>query len=127
MISETHREIRAQFRSLPRTEREKLLCALIRMNYGTTWTGDRDFLKAFFPPSEHKNFYTGGVVHLMELLTPYSDEPTNPGYKMESSLIRESAANQEITLIHEIPTTTAFDLTTDLPVDYYQTNEVKSD
>lgn len=107
----------ARFRGVSRPQREKILCAMIRINYGTPWNGDIDHLREFFPPLFHDKLVFGGLTELIEALSPFSDEPTDAGLPTPSlsSLKREMEKNEatdnlEITLSLD-------EVTTDLPVE----------
>lgn len=67
----------AQFRQVPRPQRDRLLCAMIRVNYGTAWEGDLEVLKDFFLPKYHKKLIFGGLSEWIEALNPFADEPTD--------------------------------------------------
>jgi hypothetical protein len=74
--------LQARFVQLPRGEREKVLCAMIRVNYATTWPGDFELLRGFLPPVEHGKIAEGQLETLISLLTLYAEEPTQPGAKV---------------------------------------------
>jgi hypothetical protein len=74
-------ELQRDFTRLSRAERNRILCAMMRINYGTAWAGDRDLLNSFFPTAVHSFFILGGLSDWIAGLTPLSDEPTNPGIK----------------------------------------------
>lgn len=73
-----------QFIKMTRKQREDILCAMIRINYGTPWQGDLEVLASFFPKKEHVLFQPKQLQTLIDALTPYSDEPTHSSYKMPS-------------------------------------------
>lgn len=100
-----------RFRSVSRPDREKLLCAMIRVNYGTPWTGDAERLKDFFPSWYHANLSFGGLTNLIEMLSPFSDEPTQAGIRMEDASFQAS----EPTLIRENLTDSLGEVTSDVP------------
>lgn len=77
--------LQARFIQLPRSERERVLCAMIRVNYATTWPGDADLLRSFLPFNEHDKVAEGRLDSLISLLTLYAEEPTEPGYKFRST------------------------------------------
>lgn len=68
-----------KFRQVSRPHRELILCAMIRINYGTPWSGDEEVLKNFFPMWYHKNLSLGGLTHLIEALSPFTEEVTESG------------------------------------------------
>lgn len=52
---------------------------MIRINYGTPWDGDLGCLKEFFPDWYHNKLILGGLTEVIEALSPFADEPTDPG------------------------------------------------
>lgn len=76
----------ARFKSLNRNYRDNLLCALIRVNYGTPWSGDLKILHQFFPTWFHQHLSLNGLNDLIEALSTFADEPTDSGIKQDSFL-----------------------------------------
>jgi hypothetical protein len=77
----------SRFTGTSRPEREKILCAMIRVNYGTSWDGDLDRLRNFFPAWYHKKLLFGGLTDLIESLSPFSDEPTDSGIVVDETTL----------------------------------------
>lgn len=77
------RQLYVHFRSISRPLREQLLCAMIRVNYGTPWTDDMMILKNFFPNQYYNRFNQGGLTPIIESLSPFSDDPTQSGADIE--------------------------------------------
>ncbi|MBX7148325.1 hypothetical protein K1X76_04515 [bacterium] len=73
------------FKSVSRPQREQILCAMIRINYGTPWKGDAKILENFFPIWFHKSLIVGGLTQLIEALSPFTDEPTEHGFDKSAS------------------------------------------
>lgn len=69
----------ARFKALNRNYRDNLLCALIRVNYGTPWNGDLKILHRFFPHWFHQHLILNGLNDLIEALSTFADEPTDSG------------------------------------------------
>lgn len=74
-----YRYFQACFKRINRSERERLLCAMIRVNYATPWEGDLRLLQSFFPSWYHARLVEGGFTSLIEALSPFSDDPTESG------------------------------------------------
>lgn len=85
----------SRFKRIPRPQREKLLCAMIRVNYGTPWEGDLDGLKSFFPEDQHNLLFLGGLTTLIEALNPFADEPTD--YGVEPTIRLSSNLDETVT------------------------------
>lgn len=120
----------ARFKGVSRPQREKILCAMIRINYGTPWSGDNELLSRFFPPLFHDKLVYGGLTELIEALSPFSDEQTDSGLPAPSlsSIEREMRAADpadpegvpfgEKTFNSQFEITVSVgDVTTDLPVE----------
>jgi hypothetical protein len=75
----TYSNIRSHFKKVSRPFREQILCAMIRVNYGTPWAGDADILKNFMGTRFENKFVAGGLTSLIEVLSPFTDEPTESG------------------------------------------------
>lgn len=73
----------ARFKALNRNYRDNLLCALIRVNYGTPWAGDLKILHRFFPVWFHQHLALNGLSDLIEALSSLADEPTDSGIKQD--------------------------------------------
>jgi len=71
--------LRPQYLRLPRARREKLMCAMIRVNYGTAWSGDEETIRFFLSASMHHRLHLNGLTTMIEALCPLSDEPTLVG------------------------------------------------
>ncbi len=56
---------------------------MIRINYGTPWDGDQEQLRDFFPKWFQRQLTFGGLTELIESLSPFSDETTEPGILVE--------------------------------------------
>jgi len=105
----------ARFRGVSRPQREKILCAMIRVNYGTPWKGDCEQLRDFFPPLFHDRLVFGGLTELIEALSPFSDEPTDSGIPAPSLSSIEKEM-KKIPAVDPLEITLSLDeVTTDLP------------
>ncbi len=71
--------LRPQYLMLPRPRREKLMCAMIRVNYGTSWPGDEETIRFFLSAAMHHRLHLNGLTTIIEELCPISDEPTLVG------------------------------------------------
>lgn len=121
-VEKIFRYFHARFRGVSRPQREKILCAMIRINYGTPWRGDLDLLSDFFPPLFHDKLVFGGLTELIEALSPFSDEQTDAGLPAPSlsSIERDMRAADpaEKTFKSDLEITVSLeDVTTDLPAD----------
>ena len=76
----------ARFKALNRNYRDNLLCALIRVNYGTPWSGDLKILHRFFPTWFHQHLILNGLNSLIESLSSFADEPTDSGIDSQTLL-----------------------------------------
>lgn len=103
----------SRFTGISRPEREHILCAMIRVNYGTPWNGDLDRLQSFFPQWYHKKLLFGGLTELIETLSPFSDEPTDAGIVVDEITLL-SGEDTEPYLDTE-PTTSLFGFTNEVP------------
>lgn len=102
----------SRFVAVSRPLREQILCAMIRVNYGTSWDGDLDLLKNFFPEWYHRSLVLGGLSSLIETFSPSSDEPTDPGIVVEEPTLNDF----EITAGKTADDTASFgEVTTDVP------------
>lgn len=100
----------SRFKRVTRPEREQILCAMIRVNYGTPWEGDLDRLKNFFPKELHNKLVFGGLTELVEALNPFADEPT------------DYSVNEETFHRGVLETTSSLsEVTTDLPQGFEKT------
>ena len=89
------------FRGISRPHREQILCAMIRINYGTPWSGDLEILKNFFPEWFHNQLFVGGLTQLIETLSPFTDDPTDHGIvDIKSTSKRSSLDNTASIDIH---------------------------
>jgi len=88
----------SRFKAVSRPLREQLLCSMIRVNYGTSWDGDLDILKKFFPEWYHNNLVFGGLANLIETLSPSSDDETDPGIRVEEPTLLEGLDTQKLVL-----------------------------
>ena len=68
-----------RFKQVSRPAREELLCAMIRINYGTPWNGDSELVETFIPVQDHSQILHDNLTTLIETLSPFSDEPTEYG------------------------------------------------
>ncbi len=125
-MQEEFRDFFDKFTRTPRIKREHILCAMIRVNYGTPWEGDAEILQEFFPVSYHSQLCLGGLTPLIEAFNPFADEPTNyspvPQEPTEKSgtltFVRYSADPRE-------NTTSLSEITTDLPQESEETSTIK--
>jgi hypothetical protein len=86
--------LRPQYLRLPRSRREKLMCAMIRINYGTSWPGDEEVTRFFLPTSLRDRLHLNGLTSIIEALCPISDEPTLVGFVAEADDSELSPGNQ---------------------------------
>lgn len=103
----------ARFKKIARPERERVLCAMIRVNYGTPWQGDIEVLKKFFPADYHNKFVSNGLTSITEALSPFADEPTEVGFVTDEPTLVEG----EITENFNEKATSTFELLSDIPED----------
>lgn len=80
--------LETRFKQISRQAREHLLCAMIRINYGTPWQGDQDIVQAFLPKHNHLMIGQDGLIKLIDFLSPYSEEPTESGLPQEDLTLR---------------------------------------
>lgn len=73
--------LRYRFTEISRPARERLLCAMIRVNYGIPWSGDIPIVETFIPQADHIQIGHGQLTNLIERLSPFSDEPTEYGIR----------------------------------------------
>lgn len=119
-VEKIFRYFHARFKGVSRPQREEILCAMIRINYGTPWSGDHELLSQFFPSLFHDKLVFGGLTELIEALSPFSDEQTDSGLPAPSlsSIEREirAADPAEKTFKSDLEITVSLeDVTTDLP------------
>jgi hypothetical protein len=89
--------LRSLYRVLTRPQREKLMCAMIRINYGTSWPGDEERARHFLPEDLHRRLHLNGLNDVIESLCPISDEPTDPAYRSEPTTHRIVSADSSRT------------------------------
>ena len=92
----------ARFKRVSRPAREKILCAMIRINYGTHWSGDMELLHEFFPSTYHTRLNLGGLTGLIEALSPFADEQTDAGFKTDEETLADENATSSLELIGEV-------------------------
>lgn len=102
--SRAMKNLQDDFTRLTRTERSRILCALMRVNYGTEWAGDLDLLRSFFPQLIYQEFRAGSLGDWIAGLTPLSEEPTHPGIRRVEQATDNSSFDgvpswMEITLV----------------------------
>lgn len=85
-MKDEFKTINAEFKRLRRAERDVLLCAMIRVNYGTPWSGDEALLKNFLPDALHARLQFNGITDLIETISPFADEPTLVGPMPEDEI-----------------------------------------
>ncbi len=109
----------SRFKRVTRSEREQILCAMIRVNYGTPWEGDGERLKNFFPEEFHNKLVFGGLTELVEALNPFADEPTDYSVNHEEHTLKEGEKTFNRGIL-EI-TSSLSEVTTDLPQGFEKT------
>jgi hypothetical protein len=96
--------------TVSRPLREQILCAMIRINYGTAWDGDLELLKKFFPDWYYPKLSADGLTHLIETFSPSVDDITHPGFITDEPTLNDlnlqSKPEDSISLVEH---------TTDLP------------
>lgn len=92
----------ARFKRVSRPKRETILCAMIRINYGTPWAGDLELLRDFFPRAYDTRLNLGGLTNLIEALSPFADEPTDAGFVVEEPTLQDANATSTLELVGEV-------------------------
>ena len=103
------------FKRISRPFREQLLCAMIRVNYGTAWDGDLEILKNFFPEESHSILSFGGLTKIIEAFSPFTEDKTDSGILLNDNTANSSQT--EATKTIQLDLTSSFqDKTSDLPL-----------